>query len=149
MAKWFIKALSAGASPLQTLLRHQLLKLRAQERGTWLASQHWALISKFKAPKGSRAWNCIVQSWRKFSPLVESLPPLNRDEVFSSTLWWTTVFFVGAYGVSHLQATTLMKSGLIHIRDLWKAEENKFHIGTSSWQFFHPCQMSPGLTTVC
>jgi hypothetical protein len=128
-AKWFIKALGAGASPLQVLLKHRLLKIKPQECGTWPATPPWSLFSKFKAPKGSWAWGSIVNLGGNFRPWLKLFLPLTGMRFYlppCSGPWSSTL--TNAFGVSHLQAAALMKAWLTHIRDLWKDAKYRFYI---------------------
>jgi hypothetical protein len=66
-SKWVLRALEPGTSTLHILLRYRLGKLRPTRAGTWPPSLHWALTSKFYAPRGTRIWNRLIQSWKQMN----------------------------------------------------------------------------------
>jgi hypothetical protein len=89
-SKWVLRVLEPGTSALHTLLRYRLGKLRPSRSGTWPPSLQWALTFKFTAPRGTRIWNRLVQSWKRINKFIDAIRPRNSEEVLRVNLWWTT-----------------------------------------------------------
>jgi hypothetical protein len=111
-AKWIIRVLTPGIAPLQILLRYRLLKIRPHTQGGWPMASNWVLMQKFRATRGSRAWDRIIQAWRKMSPHLAVRPPVNDCEVLTIHLWWSSFYIGGLFGFSHASAAQLMRNGL-------------------------------------
>ena len=126
MAKWIFKAMSPGTTALQILLRYRMLLVRPQGRGNWPASPQWILLHKFRATRGSRAWDRIVHSWRRIVGKVVVSPPQNSDEVLSTNLWWSTFYIGGNFGFSQQRAAQLMHRDMCQIHDIWSGHTQTF-----------------------
>ena len=61
----------------------------------------------------------------------------NEAEVLSTTLWWSTYFYVGGFGFSMAQAARLMKAGLSHMKHLWNEPQRTFYSAPKLAQVYH------------
>jgi hypothetical protein len=125
-AKWIIRGLTPGTAPLQILIRYRLLQIRSHARGGWPMASQWVLTPRFQATRWSRAWTRIISAWRKLSPHLTVRPPINKCEVLTTHLWWSSSFIGGQFGFSHESAAHLMKNGLQQLGDIWDQHSGSF-----------------------
>jgi hypothetical protein len=129
LTKWIIKALGPGKSNRQIALRSRLLWLKPDIRGRWLASIQWTGTHKFVGFQAYRAWNRLLQAWRKFVTKLDFVSPKNEAEVLSTPLWWNTQFYGSNFGFTMIRAASLARKGLRFLRDMWNPLTQTFLTG--------------------
>jgi hypothetical protein len=93
-AKWIIRGLTPNTTLLQILIMHMLLQIQPHARGGWRMALQWVLTQLFKATRGSQAWERVIRAWRKLSPHLTVRLPINKCEVLTTHLWWSSYFMI-------------------------------------------------------
>ena len=134
LCKWIVRAMEPGESNLQLMLRFRLSHFKPQRGPSWGISLDWFISKQHLRFTGSKVWGLISKTWKTMVKCLYQLPPRTRMEFLHSNVWWSDGVKLLKNGFTHAQGLNLYRKGIKCVGDIWDCGENKFLLGTSTWE---------------